>query len=107
MINQYIEALRKAAAYREFRELDEVLLDRLICGVRDINLQRRLLAKPNLTLQTALDKARADESSNRSTAVIQKTGSPPSSHQAVTVHCESTEGKESTNEEDKVCHLHS
>lgn len=38
-INQYIAALRKATAYCEFKDLDKLLLDQIICGVRDINLQ--------------------------------------------------------------------
>lgn len=76
-----------------------MLLDRLVCGVRDINLQRCLLAKPNFTLQTALD-ARATESSNRSAAALQKTGSLPALRRTVTVHRESTERKESTDIED-------
>lgn len=56
-INSYIAALRKAALYCEFRDLDDALLDRLVCRVKDIKLQRRLLAKTNLTLQMVLDKA--------------------------------------------------
>ena len=34
--------------------LDEMLRDRLVCGVRDIRIQRRLLAEPKLTLKRAL-----------------------------------------------------
>lgn len=81
-----------------------MLLDWLVCGVRDINLQRHLLAKPNLTLQTALDEARATESSNRLAAALQKNGSPPASRRTATVHWESTEHEESTDIED-VCRL--
>ncbi|XP_013911759.1 PREDICTED: serine/threonine-protein kinase TAO1-like [Thamnophis sirtalis] len=71
-INQYVAALRKAAAYCEFRDLDELLLDRIICGVRDISLQRRLLTKTNLTLQITLDEARATESLTKSTETLQR-----------------------------------
>ncbi|CAI5791650.1 Hypothetical predicted protein [Podarcis lilfordi] len=45
----------------EFRDLDDALMDRIICGVRDIHLQRRLLAKPDLTLQKAIEEAVASE----------------------------------------------
>ncbi|XP_013913403.1 PREDICTED: transmembrane protease serine 11E-like [Thamnophis sirtalis] len=31
-INEYVAALRKAAAYCNFRDLDELILDRIICG---------------------------------------------------------------------------
>ena len=87
-INQYVAALRKAALYCEFGDLEDALLDRVVCGVRDIKLQRRLLAKTNLTLQMALDEAQAAEMSNQSTAEIQKSNSPPSLRKPVTVHHE-------------------
>ncbi|CAI5780662.1 Hypothetical predicted protein [Podarcis lilfordi] len=45
----------------EFRDLDDALMDRIVCGVRDIHLQRRLLAKPDLTLQKAIEEAVASE----------------------------------------------
>uniref|UniRef100_A0A2D4I9Z4 Retrotransposon gag domain-containing protein n=1 Tax=Micrurus lemniscatus lemniscatus TaxID=129467 RepID=A0A2D4I9Z4_MICLE len=41
-INDYLAALRSAAlqcSFRDQRELDDVLLDQLICGVRDRRLQ--------------------------------------------------------------------
>lgn len=50
LINQYITALQKAATHCEFRDLDNILLDQLICGMRDIRFQCRLLAKANLIL---------------------------------------------------------
>lgn len=73
-------------AYCEFRDhLDDTIQDRLILGLIDPNLQRQLVAKPDLTLQTALDKARATESSNKSTAAIQKVSSPHHSHRMATI----------------------
>lgn len=74
--------------------------------MRDINLQRRLLAKPNLSLQMALDEAQATEISNQSTAAIQKSNSPPL-RRAVTVYHDNMERNESTNDEGEVCRLHS
>lgn len=47
----------------------------LVCGVRDIKLQRRLLAKYNLTLQIAMKEAQASETSSRSTEEIQRSNS--------------------------------
>ncbi|CAI5795812.1 Hypothetical predicted protein [Podarcis lilfordi] len=46
-INNYTTALRQAAMHCEFRDLDNALMDRIVCGVQDIRLQRRLLAKPH------------------------------------------------------------
>lgn len=104
-VNQYVAALRKATAYCEFRELDDVLLEELISGVRDISFQRRLLGKPNFTLQTTLDEARATESSSKSAAALQKTSSSSNLQQKVTVHRESDEREESTNEDEDICNL--
>lgn len=56
-INQYMAAQRTAVLYCYFMDLDDVLLDQLVCGVRDFRLQHRLLTKTDLTLQTALDEA--------------------------------------------------
>lgn len=81
--------------------------DQIICGVKDLNLQRQLLAKPNLTLQMALDKARATENSIRSTAALQKSTNPTVLRQNATVHQDSTERKGSTDEENEVCRLRS
>lgn len=64
-ISQFMVALRQAAIYCEFQDLDEALLEQLIYGSRDLRLQRHLLAKSELTLAIALDEARA-------VAVIQK-----------------------------------
>lgn len=38
-VSQYMAALRQAALYCEFSDLDDILLDQLISGVRDIKLQ--------------------------------------------------------------------
>lgn len=41
-INQYIAALQSAALYCDFTDLEENLLDQLVCGVSDLKLQRHL-----------------------------------------------------------------
>ncbi|KAG8131826.1 hypothetical protein E2320_009745, partial [Naja naja] len=65
-VNQF----KSAALHCEFKELDDALLDRLVCGLKDLRIQCRLLAKPDLMLQSALDKACAAELSNKSTLSI-------------------------------------
>lgn len=97
-IHQFVAALRSAALYCDFRDLDDVLLNRVVCGVRD--LWRRLLAKTDLTLQTALDEARAAEMSNQSTAEIQKTNSPSATRKSITVHHDELDPEEVTNDDD-------
>lgn len=64
-INSYIAALYKATIHCKFWDLEEVLLDRLVCGMRDIKLQRHLLTNSDLTLQQAIDDARATETTEQ------------------------------------------
>lgn len=56
------------ARHCQFVDLEDYLLDRLISGVRDENLKRRLLAKPELSFQEALDEACATELASLSIA---------------------------------------
>ncbi|KAG8137102.1 hypothetical protein E2320_005642 [Naja naja] len=99
---KYVAALREAALYCEFQDLNEVLLDRVIGGMRDVELQRRLLAKTDLTLQMALKEAHAAEMSSRSTAKIQKSNRPPASRKPATVRHEDANCGESADEDDDV-----
>lgn len=54
LINAYITAVCKATFYCEFWDLDEALLDRLVCEVTIIKLQLCLLAKSEVTLKSAV-----------------------------------------------------
>ncbi|XP_026565800.1 uncharacterized protein K02A2.6-like, partial [Pseudonaja textilis] len=63
----------------------DMLLDQIVCGVRDLRLQRHLLAKKDLTLALAMEEALAAELSAQSAAEIQGTRSKPSTP---TVHSE-------------------
>ncbi|KAG8134210.1 hypothetical protein E2320_007337 [Naja naja] len=64
-ISEYMEALRSATLHCGFRDqLDDMLLDQLVCGVRDLWLQRRLLAKADLNLKQVIEEAQAAELSN-------------------------------------------
>ncbi|ETE65100.1 hypothetical protein L345_09128, partial [Ophiophagus hannah] len=61
-ISGYMAALRTAALHCGFRDyLEGMLLDQLVCGVRDLRLQRCLLAKGDLTLKTAIEEAQVAE----------------------------------------------
>ncbi|CAI5765670.1 Hypothetical predicted protein [Podarcis lilfordi] len=60
----------------EFRDLDDALMDRIVCGVRDIRLQRHLLAKPDLMLQKATEEAVASEAVELSAQEIHKASRP-------------------------------
>ncbi|KAG8125600.1 hypothetical protein E2320_020870, partial [Naja naja] len=87
-ISMYMAALRTAALQCGFKELDDMLLDQLVYGVRDLRLQRRLLAKGDLTLKLAIEEAQATEMSNLSAAEIQGMTSSPATKPNDTVYFE-------------------
>ncbi|CAI5767526.1 Hypothetical predicted protein [Podarcis lilfordi] len=74
-INNYTTTLQQAAIHCEFRDLDDALMDQIVCGVRDICLQRLILAKPDLTLQKAIEEAMALEAAELSAQEICKASS--------------------------------
>ncbi|XP_032068760.1 uncharacterized protein K02A2.6-like [Thamnophis elegans] len=81
-VSAYVAALRSAALHCEFRDLDEALLDRLVCGLRDLKLQKRLLTKTDLSFQTAFDEVRASEMAAASLATIAKARSATAAQSA-------------------------
>ena len=51
---QFVAELKKLSEYSEFGDsLDNMLRDRLVCGLRDVKVQRRLLAEGKLTFELA------------------------------------------------------
>ena len=73
-IVMFLAELRHLSEHCEFGiTLGEMLRDRLVCGVRDIRIQRRLLAEPKLTLKRALDLPLAIEAADKDASEIQKT----------------------------------
>ncbi|KAJ8044099.1 hypothetical protein HOLleu_11471 [Holothuria leucospilota] len=61
-IDQYVTDLKLKSKSCEFGPLrDDLIRDRIVCGIRDDNVKRRLLREAKLTLQTALDICRASE----------------------------------------------
>ena len=53
-----------------------MLRDRLVCGIENSHIQRRLLAEPNLTLDKAVEISLAMESADRNAKDLQKTPLP-------------------------------
>ncbi|CAI7935201.1 Hypothetical predicted protein, partial [Podarcis lilfordi] len=95
-ISNYTTALRQAAMHCEFRDLDDALMD--------IHLQRRLLAKPDLTLQKAIEEAVASEAAERSAQEIRKSSSPRLARKPVPVHHEEASSDEASSSEDDDVH---
>ncbi|KAL5500699.1 hypothetical protein EMCRGX_G012294 [Ephydatia muelleri] len=61
-VSQFWAELRRLSEYCEFgNTLNDMLRDRLVCGIRDIKLQRRLLAERGLTFAKAFELAQVAE----------------------------------------------
>lgn len=67
-VSAYVAELRRLTEHCQFgRTLEDMLRDRLVCGIQDKRIQRRLLMEPNLTYKRALDLAQAMESAEKGT----------------------------------------
>ena len=65
-VANFIAELRHLTRYCEFGgALNDMLRDRLVCGIENSHIQRRLLAEPNLTLHKAVEISLAMESADR------------------------------------------
>ena len=53
-----------------------MLRDRLVCGVNDSRIQRRLLSEPDLTYKRAYDLAQAMEAAERNALDLQRAEIP-------------------------------
>lgn len=61
-VSTYVAELRAIAEFCNFNDtLEDMLRDRLVCGINDSAIQRRLLAESKLTFQQALGIARGLE----------------------------------------------
>ena len=65
-ISAYVAELRKLTEHCAFGDtLNDMLRDRLVCGINDARLQRRMLAETGLTFDKALTLATALEQLTR------------------------------------------
>ncbi|XP_063245015.1 uncharacterized protein K02A2.6-like [Bacillus rossius redtenbacheri] len=63
--------LRRLSAHCNFVDLNRMLRDRVVCGVRDKTVQHAMLAKDKLTFQAAIDMATAAETASRNVSDLQ------------------------------------
>ena len=62
MIDNYVTTLRALAETCDFGALkDNLIRDRIVCGVRDNGIRRKLLQESELTLSKCVDICRANE----------------------------------------------
>ncbi|KAG8139529.1 hypothetical protein E2320_002289 [Naja naja] len=104
-ISTYMAALRKVALHCGFRDLEDQLLDKLVRGVRDLRLQRCLLAKGDLTLKMAVEESQAAEMSILSAAKIQGSNSNATNKPSTAVHYDDSFPDESSEAGEDVNHL--
>lgn len=73
-VAQYVAALRKLTEHCDFKDyLDEVLRDRLVCGLRSEVIQRKLLSEKDLTFQRAYELAHGLETASHQASELQAT----------------------------------
>ena len=69
----FVAKLRRLAEHCQFGQtLDDMLRDRLVCGIADGRVQRRLLTEPELTLKKALKLAQAQETAGKGAQPLQQ-----------------------------------
>ena len=72
-VDDFINELKTRAQECEFKDLTESLIrDRIVCGVKHLKLQERLLREPELTLDRAILLCKADEDTRKQTSEIQR-----------------------------------
>ena len=73
----YIAELQHLSEHCEFGStLNEMLHDRLVCGVKEPKIQRRLLAEPDLSFDKAFERALAAKSADKNAKDLQLMASP-------------------------------
>ena len=72
-ISEYLAELRRLTEFCDYGEaLEDMLRDRLVCGVNHERIQKRLLREdPSLALQKVLDISLALESAINQASIIQ------------------------------------
>ena len=73
-IADYVARLRELTHFCEFGDtVEDMLRDRLVCGVSDKGLQKRLLAEPQLTFKKAMELSQTHESVTQNAKDLQST----------------------------------
>ena len=95
LIPVYVAELRKLSEHCDFKaNLNDALRDRLVCGIKHGNIQKKLLSESNLTLQKAIDIATAMETAAKDAVELQQQHRPDSVHQLSKKPTSNTKPKE-------------
>ena len=77
-VAEYVAALRKLAEHCDYGDtLNEMLRDRLVCGIANATVQKRLLTEPELTFTKAVTIAQAVELAEKGSKELQSSGRDP------------------------------
>ena len=99
----FVAELRRLTEYCDFGTLlEDMLRDRLVCGVNDDRIQRKLLSEPNLTFARAFKLAQALESVEKHAKDLQQK-QPSASIMAIQTKKE-TGDMESSNSDAGLCY---
>ncbi len=83
-VSTFVAELRRLSQNCEFAEsMEDMLRDKLVCGIGDIRIQRRLLSEATLKFPKALELTQAMESAARNSRDLEKA---TASQQPGTVH---------------------
>ena len=77
-VSQFVAELRTIARYCNFKDtLKDLLRDRIVCGINDDTIQRRLLAEKKLTLDKALEIATGMEAAKQNLSELHGSSTTP------------------------------
>ena len=77
-VASYVAELRKLSEHCGYgQSLDEMLRDRLVCGMAEVRTQQRLLAEVDLTFEKAMKIAQAMELAERDAKALRHPGTHP------------------------------
>ncbi len=70
-VADFLAQMRSLAQHCNYgASLDTMLRDRLVCGINEDSIQKRLLAEPNLTYKKAVELARGLETADRNAQLL-------------------------------------
>ena len=76
-VSTFIAELCKLSEHCDFGDtLNDMLRDRLVCGINDQRIQRRLLAESALTFAKAMEIAKAAEAAEKNAQELEKGSTP-------------------------------
>ena len=77
-VSQFVAELHKLSEHCDFENsLEDMLRDRLVCGIRDVRVQRRLLAEAGLTFAKAFGLAQTSELAEKNFQDLQHSEGTP------------------------------